>query len=227
MIRLFRHYIPKTLVVLGLADFSILFLAVFVGVSPPFIEPSPTGKLLVGALWPKALFYTVTMMSTMAIVGLYQRDIRDDLRGVSLRLSVAVTLGLVVLVMVLYLYPKLTIGGTALSLSLLVSVIGIGAVRTLVFRFSEREEFKRKVLILGAGERAQEAEALVLKGEDTEVAVLGYVHVRGETAAVDRADRIYLETNLLDLCSTLQVEELVVAIDEDAVEFPVSQILDC
>ena len=227
MIRLFRHYIPKSLVLLGAADGLVLFVSVYIGVSPPFAEPSPTGKLLVGALWPKALLYTAIMMSMMALVGLYHRDMRDDFRGVSLRLGVAVTLALAALVAMLYVRPWLTIGGTAMSLALVVSVVGISAFRMMLYRFTEHQLFKRRILILGAGTRALEAELLKTDGDDQEIMLLGYVHVRGETPEVPAEQRLQVETTLLDLCARLQVEELVVAIDENAVDFPVSQILDC
>lgn len=227
MIRLFRHYIPKSLVLLGLADGTILYLSVFIGVSPPFIEQGPTGKLLVGALCPKAFLYMILMMGMMALVGLYQREMRDDFRGVSLRLGLAVTLGLASLVTILYLRPGLTIGGTAMSIALLVSVIGTAGFRMLLFRSIQYDMFKRRILILGAGVRAQQAEMLTGGADDQEISVLGYVHVRGESAAVERERRMYVDTTLLELCTELDIEELVVAIDEDAVEFPVSQILDC
>lgn len=227
MIRLFRHYIPKSLVLLGMADGLILFLSVYLAVSPPFIDSGPTDKLLVGALWKKALFYSFIMMTTMAVVGLYQREMRDDFRGVSLRLGVAVTLALAILAVVLYVRPWLTIGGAATLYALTVSILGIAIFRLAMYRFTERDAFKRRVLVLGAGTRASQAAELEIRGEGHEIALLGFVPVVGEQRQIPERQCLEMEASLLSLCKSLEVEELVVAIDEEAVAFPVSELLAC
>ena len=227
MIRLFRHYVPKSLVLLGVADGLILFLSVYLAVSPPFIDSGPTDKLLVGALWKKALIYTVIMMSMMAVVGLYQREMRDDFRGVSLRLGVAVTLGLGLIAIVLYVRPWLTIGGSATLFAVTVSILGIAIFRLLLYRFTERDAFKRRVLVLGAGARAAQAAELETRGEDHETALLGFVPVTGEKRHLPERQCLDMDGSLPTLCERLEVEELVVAIDEDVVDFPVSELLAC
>jgi sugar transferase (PEP-CTERM system associated) len=227
MIRIFRHYIPKFLVVLGTVEALILFCSVFLGVAPPFVETNPTGKLLVGDLWPKAAIYAAVMVLCLAVVGLYQRNLRDELRGLVLRLTVALLAGSAFLVLCLTLFPRMSIGWSALSAAVLVSFVGVIAFRRLAYQFSEYELLKRRVLVLGAAERAAWALQLEERGEIQDVVLVGFVHVRGEVAAVDRDRRMYVQTTLLDLCLENQVEDLVVAIDEEHVEFPVGQILDC
>lgn len=227
MIRIFRHYIPKFLVVMGAVEGLILFASVYMGVAPPFLESNPTGKLLVGELWPKAALYAGVLMVCMAGVGLYQRDLVADIRNVGLRVVVAATLGALVLAGILTVWPGMSIGGTAFAQAAIVSLVGIVAFRKVVYQFSEVERLKRRVLVLGAGERAAATLELEAQGEAREVVLLGYVHVRGETPVVPREQRAYVETTLLDLCTERHVEEVVVAIDEDAIEFPVGQIFDC
>jgi sugar transferase (PEP-CTERM system associated) len=227
MIRIFRHYIPKFLVVLGAVEALILFASVYLGVAPPFVESNPTGKLLVGELWPKAAFYTAVFIVAMAGVGLYQRDLQTDLRNVALRLAVAGIGGALVLIGGLALWPGMSIGGTAFTQAIIISLVGIVAFRKVVYQFSEVELLKRRVLVLGAGERASATLELEAQGEAREVVVLGYVHVRGEKPVVSRPQRLYVETNLFDMCLERHVEEIIVAIDEDAVEFPAGQIFDC
>ena len=62
MIRVFRHYIPKSLVILGTCEFIILVVSVYLGVTLRFAGGfNPTDKLLVGSVWPKALLYGLLM----------------------------------------------------------------------------------------------------------------------------------------------------------------------
>jgi sugar transferase (PEP-CTERM system associated) len=227
MIRVFRHYIPKFLIVLGLVEALILFTAVYIGVAPPFVGTDPIDKLLVGELWPKAGFFMAVFVLAMATVGLYQRDLPDDVRGVALRLAVAFAGGTLILSTGLTLWPSMSIGAVALARAIIASIIGIAIFRRTFYQFSEVESLKRRVLVLGAGERAAATLELAARGETREIVLLGYVHVRGENPIIAREDRLYVETTLLELCTERNVEELVVAIDEDAIEFPVGQIFDC
>ncbi|NKC12949.1 MAG: TIGR03013 family PEP-CTERM/XrtA system glycosyltransferase [Gammaproteobacteria bacterium] len=227
MIRIFRHYIPKFLIVLGTVEALILFCSVYLGVAPPFVGPNPTRQLLVGELWSKAAFYAIIMMLAFSSVGLYQRDLSDEVRGLILRLAVALTGGSIATGVGMYLWPRMSIGVSAFLLALLISAICIVVFRKLVYQFSGYDQLKRRVLVLGAAERAASALSIEEAGEVSDIILVGFVHVRGEDSTIDRERRVYVQTNLLDLCLELQVEELVVAIDEEQVEFPVGQILDC
>ena len=89
MIRIFRHYVPRTLVILGISEAVILFLSVYVGVGFNLMEFNPTSSLVVGGVWPKAFVYTVVMLLAMAGMGLYQRGLRDDFKGTAFRIGIA------------------------------------------------------------------------------------------------------------------------------------------
>ena len=69
MIRIFRHYIPKWLLVLGTSEAIILFGAIYFGFSIRLLEFDPSDKLLVGPLWFRGGGHAVIMMSCMTAVG--------------------------------------------------------------------------------------------------------------------------------------------------------------
>ena len=62
MFRIFRHYVPKSLVMLGTGEFVIFVSAVYLGVALGWLDVSPTWKLMVGPLWIKALTYAGLMV---------------------------------------------------------------------------------------------------------------------------------------------------------------------
>ena len=66
MIRVFRHYMLRSLVILGAGEALILFGAVYAAVSASILEINPTSRLLVGPVWTKGIAFVVIMMSVMA-----------------------------------------------------------------------------------------------------------------------------------------------------------------
>ena len=227
MIRIFRHYVPKFLVVLGCVEALIFFASVYFGFAPPFGGASPGTAELVGDLWPKATLYTVLFVLALATVGLYRRDLVAGPTGTTLRLTVAFLGATGIAFTAVASFPTLSIGDFALARAIVISLIAVIAFRAVLYRFSEAERLKRRVLVLGAGERAAAALDAQAWDDSREVSLVGYVQVHGENAVIDREHRVYVETTLVDLCRKHLIDELVVAIDEENVELPVGEIFDC
>lgn len=227
MIRIFRHYVPRSLVLLGTTEALVLFCSVYAGVRMGLMDFNPTVKLLVGGVWPKAVLYTVVVMLLMVTVGLYQRGLRDELRGLVLRVIVAFVLAVIVMTVVTGLFPGISIGRQAMTLTLVVSFIGVLGFRTLLHKYSERSVFKRRTLVLGAGRMAAQVEQLRRKSDWRDASLLGYVHTGEEDIAVDERKLLHIRTSLLQLALESEADEIVVAVEERRHKFPVSQILDC
>ncbi len=227
MIRVFRHYVPKSLVVLGSGEAAILFGSVYLGVSFGLFDVNPTSKLLVGPLWTKALFYTGVMMLAMAGMGLYQRFLRDDLRGIIFRTGLALLLGLLIFVGALKFAPQFSIGSSAFSVAFTTSAAGVLLFRALLFRFAGDALFNRRVLMLGSGEMAHQVDELRRKVDRRDMTLLGFVRIPGEEVMVASAPLLEIKTTLRELADELEADEIVVAYDDKRVGFPVSQLLDC
>ncbi len=227
MIRVFRHYIPRSLLILGTVEGAILVGAVYVAVSVNLAGFNPTPKLLVGAVWPKALGYAGLMMMMMAGVGLYQRGLRDDLRGLLLRVAVAFAAGIVVIIVLAPLFPRLSIGRTALTVAIALSMVGVSVFRAVTWRYADTNLFKRRVLVIGAGPMAAQIEKLRRRSDWRDAMLLGFVHIPGQPVAVDESKVHAPRGNLADYARSLKADQLVVALRERSEVFPLEQILDC
>jgi sugar transferase (PEP-CTERM system associated) len=227
MIRIFRHYVPRTLVLLGVSEAVILLLSVYVGISFNLMEFNPTDKLLVGGVWPKALVYSLVMLMSLAGVGLYQRGLRDDFRGRVFRIGVAFLLGVLFLAALQAMNRQVFIGHVAFTAALVCSVLGVLLFRALVYRYSDSNMFKRRVLILGTGTLASQVEQLRRRSDWQDMLLIGFVHVRGEPIDVHESKVLYIRTSLLQLALEHHADEIVVAIEERRHNFPLGQILDC
>lgn len=227
MIRIFRHYVPKSLIILGSGEILILLGSAYLGVTLRFVDFNPTDKLLVGALGPKAIFYAGLMMLCMAVMGLYQRALRDDLRGVLFRAGLALGLGLVAMTSIMPVFPELSLGTAAFTVTFALSAAGLMVFRVLVHEFAGTGLYKRRVMVLGAGKLASQVEQLRRKTDQQDMVLIGYVHVDGEEDVVDESKVLHINGSLVELVVERHVNEIVVAIDERRSSFPLDKILDC
>jgi len=227
MIRVFRHYIPKSLLIIGASEAALFVAATYLGVSYALDGFNPTSKLLVGPVWTKAALYAFVMMHCLAAMGLYQRGLRDELRGILLRAALGMLVGLFLMMAVLVLFPALAIGSEAFTLTFAVSVAGVLLFRTLVYLVAGNTLFRRRVLVVGAGPMASQVESLRRKVDRQDMVLVGYVPIAGQPLAVEEAKLVSTNGTLLDLATAHRVNEIVVAIDERRSQFPLEQILDC
>lgn len=227
MIRVFRHYLPRSLLILGAGEALLLASALYVAVTVGVMEINPTARLLVGPLWTKALAYVVVMMLIMAAAGLYQRGLREDARGMALRVGVALIVGSLVMAAIGGAWPELAIGKQALVVGFLFAFPAISVFRWLVYSYLDTSYFKRRVLVLGAGELAAQVERLRRRSDWHDMQLLGYVPVPGEYAVVSPEKLLPLQSSLRDLAEERRADEIVVAIGDRRRHFPIRDILDC
>jgi len=69
MIRLFKHYVPGSILLLAMAEALILLSSMHVGVSLRFITTHPGAIYSVGFLTPKAVIFAVVILGIMTAFG--------------------------------------------------------------------------------------------------------------------------------------------------------------
>ncbi len=227
MARIFRHYVPKSLVLVALAEFAILFGSVYFGVYLNISGSNPTEKLLVGSLWSKAVLYAATMHFFLATMGLYARGLRETLHGILFRIALAFAAGLVVVVAITFIFPALSVGSGAFTTAFLCSLGLITIFRCVLHGFGASPLFGRRVLILGTGKIAAQVERLRRQVDRRDMVLVGYVYVPGDERVVNPEKVLTIRTSLRALAREHGVEEIVVAFDERRHHSPVKEILEC
>ncbi|HEV2747758.1 MAG TPA: TIGR03013 family XrtA/PEP-CTERM system glycosyltransferase [Allosphingosinicella sp.] len=223
MIRLFKHYVPHTVLLLGVIDFAMLMLAAEAGW---LLRDWQIGSKIApdAARLPLMLTFALTVQLTMTGVGVYAVESLQSLRFSGPRLLVAVTLGALLLALVFFVAPPLTFWRSNLLYALLFATVGLIAVRLLIGRSLGSEAFKRRVLVLGAGPRAARLEALARR-DGANFAVAGFVAMNDGPIAVAHAVNRDAIPNLSDHVVRLGASEVVLAIEERRNALPLGDLL--
>ena len=227
MFRIFGHYIHKSLLLLLMTEAVILLCSVYLAVEVRFAGMGDSMVVPVEPLLPKALIFCFVMITTMTAMGLYQRDLREGIEGMLIRMGASFVLGLLLLAMVFYFLPPLFLGRGAFGFSVLFSATGLLFSRVVFLKLVDRDALKKRILVLGTGKRASAIAELRRSSDLRGSKVVGFVHMRGDHDIVDQNRVLILETTLLEMCKQYQIDEIVVAVDDRRKGFPVEEILDC
>lgn len=225
MLRIFRHYIPTTLLLLGLAEALILVVSIYVGTA---LGIALEGLNLGGGntVLTQAMVFCGAMLAGMIAMGFYQRDQRDGPVETVIRLSLSFLVGFLVMSAIYVVDSQLVLGGASIFVALIASFVGIATCR-IVCSAKTDARFARRVLVLGVGERAKQIENLRRASDRLGITLVGFIDIGLDEQSVSEAKIIRPNVSLRTLAERFAAEELVVAIDDRRKGLPVDDILDC
>ncbi|MBK5264377.1 MAG: TIGR03013 family PEP-CTERM/XrtA system glycosyltransferase [Alphaproteobacteria bacterium] len=223
MIRVFKHYIPHAVLLLGLLDFALLlgaaeagwvFRAHQIGMA---VEPLATRYV------PLASF-AVSLQAAMIAVGVYGTEALQSLRFATARLLVSVSLGIIFLSVLSFTLPGMTLWRSNSLYAMGFSFLLLITLRILLGQMISGEAFKRRLIVLGAGPRAERIRVLAER-RGSGFSIVGYVAMNDGPKIIPEAiDRgaIY---NLADFVVRLGASEVVLALEERRNALPLSDLL--
>jgi sugar transferase (PEP-CTERM system associated) len=223
MIRLFKHYVPNAVLLLGVLDILLLLVA---GEAGWVLRVSQLGSLP-GPFYtrlPQLVTFAVALEVAMIAVGVYGADALQSLRYATARLMVAISLGVIFLSVIFFLTPALTFWRSNLLYSMGIAIVALIFLRILLGKTLGSQAFKRRVVVLGAGARAQRLKDLS-KTPGAGFAVVGYVAMSEANRVIPEAiarDAIY---NLADHVVLLNASEVVLALEERRNALPLKDLL--
>lgn len=228
MIRLFRHYVPGLILVIGAVEGAILFGAIYIGLSLQLTSGPAIGHFDLPYVWESAFLYTFIMMSGLAIMGLYERGLRDQLLGILLRVGLGFVAGSALVLVVRAVWPDTPIREQTLVVAFLISGAGVLLSRTFFYRLTDQPLFKRRVVVLGAGELASQLEHLRRRTDWQYAQLVGYLPMPKEKTFVPQTKVLRAAGSLRDIADEYGIDEIVVAVPEPrSAAFPAGQLLDC
>lgn len=224
-LRLFKHHVRVPFLLMGITESVIFFLAVYLGVYLRLDNLSTTITDM-APLIVRAMVFSIIMILSMIAVGLYQARLREGIFGLLLRMVASFFLGTIGLSAVFYIIPNLFLGRGTIAISLLAAFIAITVFRQIVY-WTEPTIFKRRVLVLGAGEKAMAITELRRKSDKFGFTIVGFTHLRGEKDVVEKEKVIYLDRPLKEFVLHNDIDEIVLAVNDRRKSLPIHDLLEC
>ena len=195
MIRIFRHYISRAYLILLLIEFCMFFAAMYLGSDIRFLmsESWYTENHITLASF---IFSSVMSLSCIGL-GLYRRTLSGEEYNLMTRICISFGLGILLIVSIYYLLPELYIARSVLVFAIMLAFIGMSCIRYLFYKFAHFDRLKRRFLVIGSGEKAQQLislnESLVHKGFN----IIGFLALADEEPIVDKSHIIAYVDNFL------------------------------
>ena len=223
MIRLFKHYIPHAVLLLGFVDFVLLMLSADIAWNLRASQIGSATGPLAERVWALASFAAVTL-TAMVAVGCYSPEALRSMRFAAARLLVALGLAILALAVIEFMLPGQTFWRSILLYAMALAALALFAGRLILGAILGTSAFRRRVLVLGAGPRAKRLLTLS-KRPGSGFTIVGFVHMaenRPEVAmAVERPDIPDLSAHV----ASLGVIEVVLAMEERRNALPLKDLV--
>jgi len=176
----------------------------------------------------RSLAFAVIMLLAMVALGHYQSHMRTSWFGVLARQSVGFVLGGMGVFIMYYMLPQAYVGRGVLIIALLLAFALMMAFRMAFLRLVDAAVFQRRVLILGAGQRASQIHTRMRRHADRiGFKVVGFVPRYGEATQVQPQYLVSPDVSLVDWALREQVDEIVVGVDDRRGGLPMEDLLEC
>lgn len=176
-----------------------------------------------------AVFFGFSCQLSALSLGLYNSKLRESIRGVFRRLVVAVAIGFFIVTMLNSLFGSGTLPIELVALASALSLVMLMVFRYITVSLDILGLNKRKVLVLGAGERASIIEKRMRRDVDRQGFNLhGFIVMNGDIeGGIVHEVKIDLEGSLVAYALENDIDEIVVASDERRNNLPVDELFAC
>ncbi|MDB5689039.1 MAG: sugar transferase [Sphingomonas bacterium] len=223
MIRLFKHYVPYAVLLLGFVDFLLLLFSAEAGW---VLRIWQLGSIVapITERIPQLLSFAIALQCAMVAVGVYGVEALQSLRFAAARLLVAVSLGVILISLLFFLFPGLTLWRSNSAYAMAMAIGLLILVRALFGGLLGGDAFRRRVLVLGAGVRAARLKALSER-PGSGFMIVGHIAMNDGPVkipeAIDRSEIASLGEHVIKL----NASEVVLALDERRNALPLADLV--
>ncbi|MEJ7933583.1 TIGR03013 family XrtA/PEP-CTERM system glycosyltransferase [Sphingobium sp. AN558] len=223
MIRLFKHYVPHAVLLLGLLDLALLLCAAEGGW---IVRAHQIGMDVdhVSTRFGPLLSFAFAIQTAMIAVGVYGPESLQSIRFALARLLVAISLGVIFLSLMYFLAPGITLWRSNSLYAMGLAIVLLLAVRLVLGSMLGGEAFKRRLVVLGAGNRANRIRDLEQR-RGAGFLVVGYIAMNDGPQVVAESINRSAIYNMSDFVVRLNASEVVLALEERRNAIPMSDLL--
>jgi sugar transferase (PEP-CTERM system associated) len=223
MIRLFKHYIPYPVIFLAAVDFCLLVAA---AESAWHIRAYQIDMHVdhIGNRIGQLLTFAASVHYAAISVGVYGSDALQSLRFATARLLVAVSIGIILQSIMAFLLPESTLWRSNSLYAMILAFVFLATSRAILGSLVGGEHFKRRLLVLGAGRRAQRIKDLEAQ-PGAGFVIVGFIAMDQDKQIIPESINRSTILNLADFVVKLGTSEVVLALEERRNALPVDDLL--
>jgi sugar transferase (PEP-CTERM system associated) len=180
-----------------------------------------------GNLFPTALLFALFGLVSLFAVGLYSTRQRSSTAGVFIRIVASIVNAAGLSALLYYLFPDMRIERDMLAITVLIGVSASFTARMLFERIVDENLFKRRVLVYGAGRRAQSLLELRRRADTRGFRIVGFVPTDGDDVIAPTDRIVERPADLFRWALEHDLDEIVVAMDDRRRGFPMHELLEC
>ncbi|MEQ1508953.1 MAG: TIGR03013 family XrtA/PEP-CTERM system glycosyltransferase [Sphingopyxis sp.] len=223
MIRLFKHYIPHAVLLLVLLDAVMLMAAAEMAWVARAWQINMAVEPVLTRWAPIIIFASVVQLGMVA-VGVYGPQALQSLRFTLMRMLAAVSLAVILLATLYFIFPAVALWRSNLAFAMPLAIILPMLVRSFLISRLDGQSFQRRILVLGAGDRAARIGSLA-EEKGSGFVVVGYIAMTDKPAVVENATHRNSIANLSDYVERLNAGEVVLALEERRNALPLSDLV--
>ena len=224
--RVFHYHVPTEFVLLAFIEFLVFIASLYLALSLRF--PHSDWSASFGDFWPKAVLYALIMQLSLVAFGVYQRQAARFFDELVLRIASGLLLGLIPLGISYYFAPTFFLGRGVMALAVGISFVIIALVRLLFRKVVKERNMWARVLVLGAGRKADLVREAIANGELEGLNFVGFVAMPGDEIDDEHDDVIEIGKPLVRFAEERDLDEIVLAVDDRRqAQLPAKDLLDC
>jgi sugar transferase (PEP-CTERM system associated) len=224
MLKVFSQYFSLHVIQRIGLDFLLLVVAV---IASAVLQADDHGAELAG-LFPSAFGFAAVMIVANFAFGLYRPVDEDTPRAAFARFVLSALFCLPVACGTMLLLPWQGFASSAMRFQVLILVLSVLLLRMLINRSQVSSLFAPRILIVGTGEEALEAESILMRPEQGKVGVQGFFPIGDESGQLVEAEKVISGSSLVDVVKKLGIDIIIVAIRElRGRSLPLRDLLDC
>ncbi|NVJ98147.1 MAG: TIGR03013 family PEP-CTERM/XrtA system glycosyltransferase [Alphaproteobacteria bacterium] len=228
MVRIFRHYVSPIKLALASIDFVLLLLcAVGAELFRYFLSDLPLVLSVGWAAWAAKVLFAGVCLPALLGVGVYQSESLADYRVFWVRLLVGLAATAVVSSALLYLFPMLPFWRSILALAIIFSGLAILFVRSLFMIFGSPQILGRRVLLLGAGETAENLLKYASDARESGLNIVRTVALSDDNANISNAVKLEDIGSLDQYVFSNHIEMIIVTTDDHKQKLPLEALISC
>ncbi len=225
-VRFNRLSVRKSYIFLALIESLAMLSCLFIGLA--YSSQGFIGSVFDHLLCAECITFVAVLFISMAAMGLYHARLRGERNELLARIFLSFVVATITQALLFYFVPYLETDPKAIGIALLLSFLIICAVRYGFMHFDQSSLLKRRVLVLGAGQRASIIHHKMRRDSDRRgFRLMGYVDMNdNSTICKDHLLTIDLD-HLEDYVQRYQIQEIVIAVDQRRGKLPMDALYRC